>query len=243
MIGRVVSSGWFKTGLAVIGGAVIASVATVSITDAAGAGASSITACVTNTTGDIVILSDPTGSSGAVCPSKGAHELAWNQEGATGAQGPQGAAGSPTLGLGTSSSAISAQLTSALSSLTALSSQVQGDRTQELDLFRVQQRFAALHIPEFAISRATIRKLAGSNANELFASIAGTATPRGIGWPSNGSLKVIEPDLNSMNDMSTMYQMQMELEMDQYSKFVQALSNIMKTDTNAEQAIVQNVKP
>jgi hypothetical protein len=245
MIGRVVSSGSFKTGVAVLASAVIASVATVSITDAAGAGSSAITACVTNTTGDIVILSDPTGSTAATCPSKGAHELAWNQEGATGAQGPQGpqgAAGSPGLGLGSSSSAISAELSSALSSVAALSSQIQGDRAQELDLFRVQQRFAALHIPEFAASRATIRKLAGSNANELFASIAGSTTPFGIGWPSNGSLKTIEPDLNSMSDLSEMESMQLQMEMDRYSKALQSLSNLMKAIAEGEAAIVSNIK-
>jgi hypothetical protein len=96
MIGRALSSGWFKTGAGVLAGAVVASVVAVSITEASGAAPNTITGCINNVTGQILILSDPTGyTNESGCPTKGTHELTWAQQGVQGPQGAQGATGSP----------------------------------------------------------------------------------------------------------------------------------------------------
>jgi hypothetical protein len=49
-------------------------------------------------------------------------------------------------------------------------------------------------------------------------------------------------DLNSMNEMSEMTSMDLQMAMDRRSKFVEALSNLLKTMNDTQQAIVQNLK-
>lgn len=255
MIARAVSSQWFKIGVAVTAGAVIASVVTVSITQAGAAGSDTILGCVTNTTGEIVILSDPSGPTEATCPSKGAHEVTWSEEGPTGPQGPQGAAGSSgSGGLGASSSAISAQLSSALGGLASLSSQLEKEQVQQTNYFRIQQRFAVRHLPGFRVDIATSLKLLKPSVEELpeLKDAIGELMPIGVApltltKPVTGSsvanaVSTLQNDLDSDNEISEMTSMQLQMLMDTRSKLLQTLSNIMRTITETEEAIVQNLK-
>jgi hypothetical protein len=49
-------------------------------------------------------------------------------------------------------------------------------------------------------------------------------------------------DLDSMNEMSEMSSMRLQMAMDRRSKFVEALSNIMKKIDSTQETIVQNLK-
>jgi hypothetical protein len=49
-------------------------------------------------------------------------------------------------------------------------------------------------------------------------------------------------DLNSMNELSEMTAMDLQMAMDRRSKFVEALSNVLKKMNDTQQAIVQNIK-
>jgi len=49
-------------------------------------------------------------------------------------------------------------------------------------------------------------------------------------------------DLNSMNEMSEMTSMALQMAMDRRSKFVEALSNVLKSINDTQQQIVANMK-
>ncbi len=244
MTGSVVSSGWFKTGVAAMAGALIASVATVSITEASGAGSGTFTACVTPATGVIKILSDPAGPTGASCAS--GEEVTWSQEGPQGPQGAQGAGGSPA-GLGASSSAIDAQFGSADGDLAVLASQLQGEHAQDLALFQTEQRFLARHIPGFAKDRSVALKFANPSAEELreaklSAKLPGTTQPSVAFALAKPTTQALEGDLDSMTELSEMASINLQMEMDQRTKLEDTLSNVLKKIADTGDSIVQNLK-
>lgn len=86
------SSPALRTGAVVAAVAVLAAAATGAVRGGS-ASSTPITACVTDPTGAVTIVSDPTGyNSGAACKDSGFHALSWDQ---IGPQGPQGVQGPP----------------------------------------------------------------------------------------------------------------------------------------------------
>lgn len=54
--------------------------------------------------------------------------------------------------------------------------------------------------------------------------------------------QALNGDLNSMNEMSEMTSMALQMAMDRRSKFVEALSNVLKSISDTQQQIVANMK-
>jgi hypothetical protein len=52
----------------------------------------------------------------------------------------------------------------------------------------------------------------------------------------------LQADLDSMNEMSEMVSMRLQMAMDRRSKFVETLSNVLKKIADTQDAIVQNMK-
>lgn len=134
-------------------GSVVAAVA-VLVAAATGAGragsvpSTSISACITDPTGAITIVSDPTGyNSGVACKDSGFHSLTWGQTGPAGPQGVQGPPG-PAGHLSVSAAATIEQelalIQSRLKRLTRAIAAIPGQQAQERKAFlRLRGRFTA----------------------------------------------------------------------------------------------------
>jgi hypothetical protein len=64
--------------------------------------------------------------------------------------------------------------------------------------------------------------------------------------PTFADLNTVQSDfksrLDSMNEMSEMTSMRLQMAMDRRSKFMDALSNIMKKISDTSESVVQNIK-
>ncbi len=52
----------------------------------------------------------------------------------------------------------------------------------------------------------------------------------------------IQADLDSMSELSQMVSMRLQMAMDRRSKFVETLSNVLKTISDTQDSIIQNMK-
>jgi hypothetical protein len=110
------------------------------------------------------------------------------------------------------------------------------------------------HLPGFRVDIATSLKLLKPSVEELpeLKDAIGELMPIGVApltltKPVTGSsvanaVSTLQNDLDSDNEISEMTSMQLQMLMDTRSKLLQTLSNIMRTITETEEAIVQNLK-
>jgi hypothetical protein len=218
---------------------------------AASAAPTQIRACVNDVDGSLRLIADPGGTptQASPCATGQEHEVDWSLQGPTGpagdagapgAAGPAGPAGTVgTLASGTVA-ALSASLASAKSQLSALNTQVSADQRDEQGLLDRQQALAG-RLPDASAVRARIKRLVGTaKTKELYADVSpltGTASSWGPGVSADQ-----RATLDSLNEMSEMTSLRLQMAMDRRSKFFEALSNLMKKIAATQQTIVQNLK-
>jgi hypothetical protein len=179
-LGRAAASGWSKATL----GAVLAALAGVAVAGAQSAGVAAVHACVTNSSGAIRILTDPTGYSNPsqACAAGGAeHVLDFNQAGPAGSQGAAGPAG--TLDAATVA-AFTGDIDAEGAQIDGLVADLARNKAQASALRRLTQRFSATHVPGYGTMLARLRRLVGPTAaQQLFA----PGAPPAPGKPASAS--------------------------------------------------------
>jgi hypothetical protein len=99
------------------------------------------------------------------------------------------------------------------------------------------------------LCQTSLCKSLAASLNQISAATANLQKPLRMGVPAKptyADLKVVQSQLqsslDSMNEMSEMTSMRLQMAMDRRSKFVEALSNIMKKIDSTQETIVQNLK-
>jgi hypothetical protein len=115
---------------------------------------------------------------------------------------------------------------------------MQLNQDQEADL---QAQIDAMQ--EALKKKDALRKEQTAQENALRAqSQANTAAKTSTASPATRATLAPQGTLDSMNEMSEMTSMRLQMAMDRRSKFVEALSNIMKKIDSTSETIIQNLK-
>jgi len=247
VVERAAASGWFKATLGALLGALVGA----GMAGAQSAAVPTVHACVTNTSGAVRILTDPTGYSNPsqACPAGGAdHVLDWNQTGPAGSQGAAGPAGAAGRFDPATADALARQIGAVAAGADSLVADQAAGQRQDDALRRRQELFGATHVPDYAIVLRRVSRLLGPGAAQQLLA-PGIPLPRGSrSWSfgttvgASNDVAALRNDLDSLSEMGETESLRLQMAMDRLSKLMTTVSNLLKKIAETDGQILQNIK-
>ena len=113
---------------------------------------------------------------------------------------------------------------------------------EEQALAKLQQRFSASHVPDFALVSKRLRALVGAKAaRDLFSNLPEPSLHGGVRWATGNAAQLIV-SLDSMSEMGELTSLRLQMAMDRTSKFIETLSNLLEKISDTSSQITQNIK-
>lgn len=208
-----------------------------------------VAVCVNDVDGTMHVIRDATGTpsqSGGAC-SADEHEVDWNLQGPTGADGAVGPTGA-TGATGPAGHLDPVTATAATTSLqqvarqaAALQRQLTSDATEQRAVAGHELQLAST-LPNGSRFVAQLRTLVGPKAASDLLAAGGRSAVTTRKVPAATTVADLQDQLDSLSELSETESLRLQMAMDRVSKFMQTLSNLEKKTSDTDSAIVQNLQ-